>query len=390
MFRPLAAALACAAAVSALAGAPAALAETVTVDSSAGPLRVERFAGPMEHPWAIAFLPGDAFGGGLLATERTGRLQLIDPEGEMTEVWGVPPVYDVGQGGLLDVALSRNFAESGVLFISYAEPTADGARTAVARARLVRDGADAAPRLDDLRVIFEMEPTVSGGRHFGSRIVVDADGSLFVTTGDRARRPLSQEMNTHIGKVLRISPSGGAVADNPFVGRAQAQPEIWSLGHRNIQGATLDPETGALWTVEHGARGGDELNQPRAGRNYGWPIISYGRHYSGLPIGEGVAKPGLEQPVYYWDPSIAPSGLAIYDGDMFPSWKGDAFVGALKDRLIARLDRDDDGRIVGEERLFEGRFGRIRDVRVGPEGGLWFVTDDPEGHVYRVTPGDAS
>ena len=351
-----------------------------TFDSSAGALAVTRDAGPFDHPWAVAFLPD----GAKLVTERSGALVLVE-DGELRVVDGAPAVRASGQGGLLDVALSPDFGESGLLFLSYSEPFEDGAAaTAVARAVLDRTGA---PKLTDVEVIFRQKPPLTGGRHFGSRIVVAPDGMLFVTLGERGRRPAAQDLGTHLGKIARIAPDGAVPPDNPFAGRADARQEIWSYGHRNPQGATLHPETGALWTVEHGAAGGDEINRPEAGLNYGWPEISYGRHYSGGQIGRGSSAPGMEQPVHYWDPSIAPSGLAFYGGDLMPGWRGDLFVGALKDRHIARLDMED-GRVIGEERLFEDAFGRIRDVRSGPDGALWFLTDSPEGGLYRVAPAE--
>ncbi len=374
-------AIALAAALGAAGADRPAAAETRTHESSIGPLAVTKVADGFANPWAVAFLPSGAF----LVTERPGRLRLVSAAGAISApIAGLPEIAARGQGGLLDVALAPDFASSGVIFLSFSEPAGSGARTAVVRARLDRSGA--APRLADVRFIFRMTPATSGGRHFGSRIVVARDGALFVTTGDRGQRPTAQELDMHMGKVVRISPEGGAPADNPFVSTAGALPEIWSFGHRNPQGAALDPATGRLWVVEHGAAGGDEINQPEAGKNYGWPVISYGTHYSGAKIGVGVSAPGMEQPAFYWDPSIAPSGMAIYAGDEFPEWRGDIFVGALKFRLISRVDRDASGAITGrEERLLAGDYGRIRDVRVGPEGALWFLTDSSSGGLYRVT-----
>lgn len=351
-------------------------------DSSAGPLRVEKVADGFENPWALGFLPD----GRLLVTERPGRLMLV-ANGEATAVAGLPEIEEVGQGGLLDVAVSEDFAESGLIFFTYAETVpGEGARTAAARARLLLDGA---PRLEDVEVIFRMAPVVSGGRHFGSRIVLADDGTLFVTAGDRGKGDPAQDLQSHIGKTLRINRDGSVPADNPFSPEGpragEGLPEIWSYGHRNPQGAAKRPGDGAYWTIEHGARGGDEVNRPQAGRNYGWPAISYGTHYSGAKIGVGTEAPEMEQPVYYWDPSIAPSGAAFYDGDLFPEWRDDLFVGALKFQLIVRLDMEGD-KVVGEERLFEDAFGRVRDVRSGPDGALWFLIDDDPGGVYRVTP----
>ncbi|MEL6279404.1 MAG: PQQ-dependent sugar dehydrogenase [Pseudomonadota bacterium] len=346
-------------------------------ETSVGEVSVEKVADGFEHPWALAFVPNE----GLLVTERPGRLQFV-VDGVSTEVSGLPDIREIGQGGLLDVVVSEDFADTGLIFLTYSEPAPGRTvRTAAARARLALDGL---PRLEDLEVIFRMEPATSGGRHFGSRIVLADDGTLLITTGDRGERDPAQDLNSHIGKTIRINRDGSVPADNPFA-NGGGLPEIWSYGHRNPQGAAKRPSDGSYWTIEHGARGGDEVNRPEAGKNYGWPVISYGRHYSGFKIGVGAEAPGMEQPEYYWDPSIAPSGAAFYDGDLFPNWRGDLFVGALKFQLISRLEIDGD-RIVGEERLFTEDFGRIRDVRSGPDGALWVLTDDDPGAVYRVTP----
>ncbi|GMG81268.1 PQQ-dependent sugar dehydrogenase [Paralimibaculum aggregatum] len=373
-----------AAALMALAAAVAAMAMALSdgpperadaLPSSAGPLAVRRVAGPFEHPWGLAFLPD----GAMLVTERQGRLWRVGADGAKTEVAGLPPVEEDGQGGLLDVLAARDFAATREIFLTYAAPDPAGSRTTLAAARLAAAG----DRLEDLRVLFEQTPPVRSGRHFGSRVVEGSDGTLFVTVGDRGDPPNAQDPARSIGKVLRVARDGSVPADNPFAGTPGTRPEIWSLGHRNPQGMALDAE-GRLWTVEHGARGGDEINRPEAGRNYGWPRISYGTHYSGAAF-PGSAAPGLEQPVYYWDPSIAPSGMVVYSGRLWPEWAGDIFVGALKFRLLARLDREGD-RITGEERLFKELFGRIRDVREGPDGALWFLTDEDDGGLYRVTP----
>ena len=366
--RPDAAALALA-----LAAAPLA---AETFPSSAGPLRVERVADGLAHPWALAFLPD----GRILVTERPGRLRVVENGRVSDPIEGVPEVHDWGQGGLLDVTPARDFAESGTLFLSFSEPAGGSrARTAVARARLEGD------RLEDVAVIFRQEPALEGGRHFGSRVVEGADGTLFVTLGDRGRRSMVQDPAHHVGKLVRIAPDGSVPPDNPLVGRDGHAPEIFSIGHRNTQGADLDAG-GRLWVVAHGARGGDEINRPEAGRNYGWPVISYGRHYSGAPIGEGTEKPGMEQPLHVWDPSIAPSGLTVYDGALFADWAGDVFVGALRGEMVVRVEIADGAPTGAEERLFEAAFGRIRDVETGPDGALWFVTDDDPGGLYRVTP----
>lgn len=365
--------------VSALAAAALALpASARTFDSSAGQITVERIAGPFEHPWAVEFLPD----GRQLVTERPGRISLVE-NGSIREVRGAPEVFDNGQGGLLDIAVAPDFAETGEIYLSFAEPR-DGRRaaTALARATLSLAGR---PQLRGLETIWRQEPALGGGRHFGSRIVFAQDGTLFVTTGDRGSAENAQDLDKTQGKVIRLNRDGSVPADNPFVGQGDARPEIWSYGHRNLQGADLDPETGLLWTVEHGAQGGDEINQPEPGLNYGWPEISYGRHYSGGKIGRGTSAPGMEQPRHYWDPSIAPSGLVVYDGAMFAAWQGDILVGALKDRLISRLERENGALTGREERLFTDGFGRIRDVAVGPDGAIWFVTDEPEGGLFRAS-----
>lgn len=296
---------------------------------------------------------------------------------------GVPKVFARGQGGLLDVALAPDFAQSGLIYFTYSEPGKGGAGTALARARLERKGNGG--RLEDVKIIFRMNRKTSRGQHFGSRIVVAPDGKLFLTLGERGERDRAQDFSDHAGSVIRINADGTVPSDNPFVGTANALPELWSKGHRNPQGAVWDPITRSLWITEHGARGGDEVNRPESGKNYGWPVITYGRDYSGAEIGEGTAAKGYEQPLHYWDPSIAPSGLAVYQGDMFPEWQGDLLAGALKYEMLVRLDRDNNGQIVGEERLLKGEFGRIRDVRVAPDGSIFLLTDDENGKVIRVS-----
>lgn len=340
-------------------------------------VRIVTVARGLEHPWGLAFLPD----GRMLVTERPGRLRIVARDGSLsTALTGVPAVFAQGQGGLLDVALDRNFAANRTLYLSYAEPDERGnAGTAVARARLGAAG------LEDLRVIFRQSPKVRGGLHFGSRVVPARDGNLFVTLGERYQRDRAQDLGAHLGKVIRIKPDGGVPPDNPFVGRAGALPEIWSYGHRNVQGAALHPATGALWTAEHGAQGGDEINRPEAGRNFGWPVITYGRDYSGASIGEGTAKAGMEQPLHYWDPSIAPSGMAFYEGDMFPGWKGNLLIGSLKFQVLSRLELDG-SKVVHEERLLRGLNERIRDVRVGPDGLIYLLTDSSDGRVLRIEP----
>lgn len=334
----------------------------------------------LENPWGLAFLPD----GGAIVTERPGRMRIL-ADGDLSKpIRGVPKVWAQGQGGLLDVAVAPDFAKSGTIFFSYSQPGQGGAGTAVARARLVRD--DGSPRLEDVDVVFSMKKKTTKGQHFGSRLVLHPDGTLFITTGDRGQGDRAQDMHDSAGAVIRINPDGSVPPDNP---KPEGWlPELWSKGHRNIQGASFDPVWNGLATVEHGAKGGDEVNQPRAGRNYGWPVISYGVNYSGSKIGIGTAAKGYEQPLYHWDPSIAPSGLASYQGDMFPEWKGDLLVGALKYELLVRLDRDDAGTIIGEERMFEGEFGRIRDVKVAPDGSVWLLTDESEGSIIRLSRAD--
>ena len=293
-------------------------------------LRITQQVSGLETPWALAILPN----GDVLVTERDGRLLRVR-EGASHEVAGTPQVVDAGQGGLLDITLARDFDRSRTVFLTYAKALEGGAGTALAAAELSQDGA----RLENLRDLFTMSRGSAAGQHFGSRVVEARDGTLFVTVGERGDRPAAQDLGQHNGSVVRVNRDGTVPADNPFVGRDDVLPEIWSYGHRNPQGAALDLE-GNLWVSEHGARGGDEVNAVRKGANYGWPVISYGRHYSGAKIGEGTTKEGMEQPAFYWDPSIAPSGLLIYSGKMFPDWRGDIFVGSLKFNYIARLQGD--------------------------------------------------
>ena len=344
--------------------------------SAAGGISVVTVAGGLVQPWGLAFLPD----GRMLVTEKEGRLRIVARDGTLTgPLGGVPEVYTGGQGGLLDVALDPDFASNRMVYLSYAEPGDGVAGTAVARGTLAQD------RLDGVTVIWRQQPKLDSGHHFGSRLVFLKDKTLIVTLGDRNMRRYIPDMKAQIGKLVRINRDGTIPEDNPFVGAAGYSPDLYSLGHRNVQGATMHPETGALWTVEHGARGGDEVNKPEPGKNYGWPVISYGREYSGGTIGDGTSKPGLEQPVYYWDPSIAPSGMTFYTGDKFPAWKGSLFVGALKFQLLARLEVEGD-RIVREERLLEDMGERIRDVRQGPDGYLYLLTDEEDGRILRLEP----
>jgi aldose sugar dehydrogenase len=349
-----------------------------TVVSEEHTFRVVPLTRGLEHPWGLAFLPD----GRMLVTERPGRLRYVDRNGRLDPrpIAGVPAVVAAGQGGLLDIALHPEFADNQLVYLAYTGGERRRSGTEVARGRLASD------RLEEVSVIFRLEPKSSGGLHFGSRLVFDRQGRLFVTLGDRGDMSRAQHLDDHAGSVVRIEADGRVPADNPFVGQPGARPEIYSLGNRNVQGAALHPVTGELWTHEHGPQGGDEVNVIRAGRNYGWPVITYGVQYgTGLRIGEGTHKAGLEQPLHYWVPSIAPSGMAFYTGDRFPRWRGDLFVGALRDQLLARL-RFDGEQLVKEERLLEGTLGRIRDVRAGPDGHLYLLTDAAAGALVRLEP----
>ena len=346
--------------------------------SSAGDLKVETVASGLDHPWSLAFLPD----GRMLVTERPGRLRIATLDGTLSPpLAGLPRVYASGQGGLLDVALDRGFAQNRTIYFCFAEPTSGGARTALARARLADDS-----KLDDVKVIYRQDGPLSSGLHFGCRIAQTVDNLLFLTQGEHGtHRNEAQNLGNHLGKVIRIAPDGSVPRDNPFVGRADAKPEIWSYGHRNSQGASIHPTTGKLWEHEHGPRGGDEINIPQAGKNYGWPVIGFGIDYSGAKIHDSTGKSGMEQPVKYWVPSIAPSGMAFYNGDLFAAWKGSLFVGALAGQLLARLALDGE-KVTGEERLLQGLRERIRDVRTGPDGALYLLTDNSAGRILRVAP----
>jgi glucose/arabinose dehydrogenase len=339
--------------------------------------RLIKLVDGLDHPWSVAFLPD----GGMLVTERPGRLRVVrDGKLQPEPVAGVPAVYARGQGGLLDVALHPQFAQNGLVYLSYAEPGEGGASTALARAKLVQN------RLEDLRVIFRQEPKTATSVHFGGRIVFDRAGYLYLTLGERGEKDRAQRPDNHHGSVIRLYDDGRVPADNPFVGKTGWKPEKLDLGHRNQQGAALHPQTGVLWTHEHGPQGGDEVNIIRAGVNYGWPVITYGVNYgSGTKIGEGTHKEGMAQPLYYWVPSIAPSGMAFYTGDKFPKWQGDLFVGSLKFELLVRLKLYGD-KVVKEERLIKGAIGRIRDVRMGPDGFLYLLTDESKGVLARLEP----
>jgi aldose sugar dehydrogenase len=344
----------------------------------AGGVRVDTVARGLEHPWGFAFLPD----GRIIVTERPGRVRIVAQNGQLSApLTGVPQVAASGQGGMLDVALDPAFAQNRTVYLSYSEPGEGGSGTSVAKGQLTETG------LENVQVIYRQQPKVSSGNHFGSRLVFRRDGTLFVTQGDRfSFRDRAQDLSSGIGKVVRINTDGTIPRDNPFVGRSDARPEIWSYGHRNMQAAALHPETGALWTVEHGAAGGDELNHPEAGKNYGWPVITYGRDYNGRSIGEGRAKEGMEQPVYYWDPVIAPSGMIFYTGDAFPGWKGSALIGGLASNALVRLTFDAAGNVASEERHMGGLGERIRDVQQGPDGLIYVITDSGSGRLLRLSP----
>jgi glucose/arabinose dehydrogenase len=345
--------------------------------STPGVVRAETFARGLVHPWALEFMPD----GRLLVTEKPGRLRIVGTDGTLSApLSGVPIVHAVSQGGLLDVALDPDFRTNRTIYLSYAEAEGDLAGTAVARATLGETG------LTNVQVIYRQRPKLRGSGHFGSRLVFANDGKLFITLGDRqGYRDRAQDLSQGMGKFMRINPDGTIPPDNPFFGRDDAQPEIWSYGHRNGQSATLDASTGQLWTVEHGARGGDELNHPQRGRNYGWPVITYGRDYSGSRIGEGRAKEGMEQPVYYWDPVIAPSGMTFYTSDVIPGWRGSILIGSMTPGALVRLELRG-GRVVKEERYLGELGERFRDVQQGPDGFVYAVTDNPNGRVLRIRP----
>jgi aldose sugar dehydrogenase len=353
--------------------------EDTTFASSAGQLEVQTVAGGLVHPWALAFLPD----GKMLVTERPGRMRIVSVEGQLSPpLKGVPEVWATGQGGLLDVVTDNAFAQNRTIYFCYSERTGGGGRTAVARARL-NDGDG---RLDEVKIIFRQDGPLSSGNHYGCRIVQANDGNLVITLGEHfAYRSEAQNLGNHLGKLIRIAPDGSAPPDNPFVGRDGAKPEIWSFGHRNEQGLAINPASGELWEIEHGPRGGDEVNIIGKGKNYGWPVIGYGIDYSGAKIHDTTAKDGMEQPIKYWVPSIAPSGMAFYTGKLFPKWNGSLFTGALAGKMLVRLSLNGNT-VTGEERLLQNLYERIRDVRQGPDGALWLLTDNSAGRILRVSP----
>jgi glucose/arabinose dehydrogenase len=344
------------------------------VRTSSGQVRVETIARGLAHPWGLAFLPD----GRMLVSERPGRLRVVSRGGGVsTPLVGVPRVFARGQGGLLDVALAPDFAASRWVYLSYAESGPGGAGTAVSRGRLGPAG------LQDVQVIFRQVPKVDGTNHFGSRLVFSRDGRLFVTLGDRFKFNPAQDLASHLGKIVRINPDGTAPADNPFAHTQGARPEIWSYGHRNVQGATLHPTTGMLWVHEMGPRGGDELNVPQAGRNYGWPLVSWGRHYDGRAIPSPASRPDMAGSLRQWSPVIAPSGMTFYTGSLFPAWRGSLLIGGLVARGVVRVSLQGQ-QVTGEERISLGR--RIRDVRQGPDGAVYVLTDEASGEILRLTP----
>jgi glucose/arabinose dehydrogenase len=353
--------------------------ENAPFASSAGQLEVQTIATGLVNPWSLAFLPDRR----MLVTERGGRMRLVTAEGQLSApLKGVPEVRASGQGGLLDVILDRSFAQNGSIYFCFSERSDGGGRTAVARAKLD----DGNGRLDDVKIIFRQDGPLSSGNHYGCRIVQASDGNLFVALGEHfTYRDEAQNLGNHLGKLIRIAPDGSAPNDNPFVGRAGARPEIWSYGHRNAQGLAVNPATGDLWEIEHGPRGGDEVNIIGKGKNYGWPVIGYGIDYSGAKIHDSTARPGMEQPIKYWVPSIAPSGMTFYTAELFPKWRGSLFTGALAGRMLVRLSLDGNT-VTGEERLLQNLNERIRDVRQGPDGALWLLTDSSAGRVLRVSP----
>jgi glucose/arabinose dehydrogenase len=335
----------------------------------------------LAHPWSLAFLPD----GRMLVTERPGRMRIITRDGKLSPpLANVPRVFAVNQGGLLDVILDRAFAQNRIVYFSYAEPFEGGGRTALARAKLM---AGETPQLDEVTVIYRQFGPPSRGGHFGGRIVQGVDGNLFLTNGEHfIDRDKAQTLDNDLGKIVRITSEGAAPNDNPFVGKPGARPEIWSLGHRNPQGLAINPADGKLWEQEHGPMGGDEINMIVPGHNYGWPLVSYGVNYDGTPVGTGKAQmAGMDDSIWHWTPSIAPSGLTFYSGDLFPGWKGSLFSGALKFQLLSRLEIKGD-QALKEERLLQGLNERIRDVRQGPDGALYLLTDNSAGRILRVTP----
>ena len=348
------------------------------INSEKHSFRLNTLLTGLENPWSLAFLPD----GRMLITERAGRLRLVNQEFKLDPkpIEGLPEVVAQGQGGLFDVVLHPQYAQNGWIYWAYNASGPGGWGTALARGKLVGQ------RMTEVQVLFSMQPKTRSGFHFGGRIVFDQTGMVYLTLGDRGENDRAQKLDDHAGSVIRLHDDGRVPANNPFVNRAGALAEKWTLGNRNMQGAALHPQTGELWTHEHGPQGGDELNVMRSGLNYGWPVITYGVNYGlGTKIGEGQAKPGLVQPLHFWVPSIAPSGMAFVSGSQFPQWQGNLLVGALRGQMLVRLTLDGE-KVLGEERLLKGRSGRIRDVRMGPDGLIYLLTDDAQGALLRLEP----
>ena len=352
--------------------AQACVAEESAIETKEGAIKVETVAEGLEVPWAAAFLPD----GRMLVTERPGRLRIVAKDGKLSEpLAGMPKVFAQGQGGLLDVALDPQFAVNSVVYLSFAEPGEGGAGTAVARGRLGEAG------LDDVKVIFRQQPKVTGGNHFGSRLAFTSDGTLFITLGDRFKFDPAQDLGSHLGKIVRINPDGSVPEDNPFLSQKDALPEIWSFGHRNAQGAAIHPATGNLWETEFGPLGGDELNIPAAGANYGWPLVSWGKHYDGKDITNPPTQPEIADAIHHWTPVISPSGMTFYTADAIPAWKGNLLIGGLSSQAIVRLTLDGE-KVIGEERIPMG--ARIRDVVQGPDGAV-YALDESNGRILRLS-----
>ena len=353
-----------------------------TFQTASGEIVVETKAAGLEQPWSLAFLPD----GRMLVTERPGRMRVVTRDGALSPpIEAVPTVFAITgrQPGLLDVAFDRDFPRNQTIYFCYVEPVEGGGRTTVARARLVDEEP---PRLDELRTIFRAHGPAGEEANFGCRLLQTADGNIFVTIGDYFDHwHEAQSLESHLGKIIRIDPDGQPPTGNPFRNRTETQPEIWSYGHRNPQGLAIHPDTGKLWSHEHGPRRGDELNIIEPGKNYGWPVIGYGTGYGGAKLHDSTHKEGMEQPIWYWDETIAPSGMTFYEGDLFPAWRGNLFIGALAGRMLVRLELDGE-RIVSEENLLRGLDERIRDVRQGPDGALWLLTGNSAGRILRVSP----
>ncbi|MCD0501952.1 PQQ-dependent sugar dehydrogenase [Bordetella petrii] len=356
-------------------------AQTQAQAATEGKVETTELAKGLEHPWSLAFLPD----GGMLITERAGRLRLLDAQGKLSEpIAGLPKVHVDGQGGLLDVVLSPGFARDRLVYLSYAESDGDRSGTAVGRGKLSEDGRG----LQDFTVIFRQEPKLSSGQHFGGRMVFGQDGLLFIALGENNRLPTAQDLDKLQGKIVRIKPDGSLPEGNPLANRQGARPEIWTYGMRNPQGMALNPWTGELWEHEHGPRGGDEINIIEPGKNYGWPLATYGINYSGfaIPEAKGQALPGMQGPLYWWKKSPAISGMAFYDADRYPAWRGSLFIGALAEQALIRLQLEDGRKVVAEERLLTDLGARIRDVRVGPDGAVYVLTDAGDGALLRLAP----